>query len=200
MSYPTVHHGACTLAGRASRCRQLHKSPQVPKLGPCPPPPPASQCTAMLRRLPGCEPRGPTGGDASGGEGPARRGGQGPAVAARGRGAVPGCEPRGPTGGDASGGEFRDHRSEAGACLVDDMGPAVFNRQGLLTCGRHCQYCTVLYLGKSVLQVAGLAPSRHEFGFVLYCIVTSRTPSISPWSRSSATTWQTEMLCGPGCQ
>ena len=43
---------------------------------------------------------------------------------------------------------------------LEDLGPALFNRQGLPTCGRHCNE-----LGKRIVQVEGFATFRYDFGY-----------------------------------
>ena len=43
---------------------------------------------------------------------------------------------------------------------LDDLGPALFNRQGLPTCGRHCNE-----LGKRIVDVEGFATFRYDFGY-----------------------------------
>ena len=43
---------------------------------------------------------------------------------------------------------------------LDDLGPALFNRHGLPTCGRHCHE-----LGKRIVEVEGFATFRYEFGY-----------------------------------
>ena len=43
---------------------------------------------------------------------------------------------------------------------LEDLGPALFNRQGLPTCGRHCNE-----LGKRIVEVEGFATFRYDFGY-----------------------------------
>ena len=43
---------------------------------------------------------------------------------------------------------------------LDDLGPALFNRQGLATCGKHCHD-----LAARIIKVEGFATFRYEAGF-----------------------------------
>ena len=43
---------------------------------------------------------------------------------------------------------------------LEDLGPALFNRHGLPTCGRHCNE-----LGKRIVEVEGFATFRYDFGY-----------------------------------
>ena len=43
---------------------------------------------------------------------------------------------------------------------LEDLGPALFNRQGAATCGQHCQN-----LGKRILTLEGFATFRYQAGF-----------------------------------
>ena len=43
---------------------------------------------------------------------------------------------------------------------LEDLGPALFNRQGQATCGRHCHD-----LGERIVKVEGFATYRYEHGF-----------------------------------
>ena len=43
---------------------------------------------------------------------------------------------------------------------LEDLGPALFNRHGLPTCGRHCSE-----LGKRIVEIEGFATFRYNFGY-----------------------------------
>ena len=43
---------------------------------------------------------------------------------------------------------------------LEDLGPALFNRHGLPTCGRHCNE-----LGKRIVEVEVFASFRYDFGY-----------------------------------
>ena len=72
---------------------------------------------------------------------------------------------------------------------LEDLGPALFNRQGAATCGQHCHD-----LGTRILTMEGFATFRYVVGFVMN--PTRRTCSLWP---GMATAWRWRIPCCPAC-